>query len=168
MRGRGEEKLTCVEVQFGHVQCKSFAVLATETEDYDRLQLSLHHHLHHLTQQQTNKQTRQQLGSRQTLKQEEGPLVPPFLPLPPPPPPPPPSWSRDIAVWKLSSRKFPCKTFSEVCPLGVVETRVDNWFRGTVCKIPPSYICMAFAALFGARQRPYLFPSSWFKGPSSK
>ena len=57
---RGEEKLTCVEVQFGHVQCESLAVLSTETEDYDRLQLSLHHHLHHLTRQQTDKQTNKQ------------------------------------------------------------------------------------------------------------
>ena len=46
-----------------------------------------------------------------TLKHEDGPLVPPFLPLaPPPPPPPPPSCSRDIAVWKLSSRKVPYTT----------------------------------------------------------
>ena len=64
--GEGEgEELTSVEVKFGHVEGQSLTVLATETEDDDWFELSLHHHLHHLPPppQTTNKQTNNKINN---------------------------------------------------------------------------------------------------------
>ena len=39
--------LTSIEIQFRHLQCVGLTISPTETENYDRLKLSLHDHLDH-------------------------------------------------------------------------------------------------------------------------